>query len=49
MGGMDMTGFRMSPAGQGLMMPASEPWKPVEFGYVLAMWVGRRRVSLRQG
>jgi hypothetical protein len=20
-------------------MPASEPWKPVEFGYVLAMWV----------
>ena len=36
---MDMTGFRMIPAGQGLMMPASEPWKPVEFGYVLAMWV----------
>jgi predicted metal-binding membrane protein len=25
MGGMDMTGFRMIPAGQGLMMPASEP------------------------
>ena len=23
----------------GLMMPASEPWKPIEFGYVLAMWV----------
>jgi predicted metal-binding membrane protein len=39
MGGMDMTGFRMIPAGQGLMMPASEPWKPIEFGYVLAMWV----------
>ncbi|MFZ0151468.1 MAG: DUF2182 domain-containing protein [Xanthobacteraceae bacterium] len=39
MGGMDMTGFRMIPAGLGLMMPASEPWKPVEFGYVLAMWV----------
>jgi predicted metal-binding membrane protein len=38
MGGMDMTGFRMIPAGQGLMMPASEPWKPIEFGYVLAMW-----------
>jgi predicted metal-binding membrane protein len=39
MGGMDMTGFRMIPAGQGLMMPVSEPWKPIEFGYVLAMWV----------
>jgi predicted metal-binding membrane protein len=39
MGGMDMTSFRMIPAGQGLMMPASEPWKPIEFGYVLAMWV----------
>ncbi len=36
--GMDMTGFRMIPAGQGLMMPASEPWKPIEFGYVFAMW-----------
>lgn len=39
MGGMDMTGFRMIPAGRGLMMPASEPWKPVEFGYLFAMWV----------
>ncbi len=39
MGGMDMTGFRMIPAGQGLMMPASEPWKPIEFGYMFAMWV----------
>jgi predicted metal-binding membrane protein len=39
MGGMDMTGFRRIPAGQGLMMPVSEPWKPIEFGYVLAMWV----------
>ncbi|MGB7832103.1 MAG: hypothetical protein WBL84_07820 [Xanthobacteraceae bacterium] len=38
MGGMDMTGFRMIPAGQSLMMPASEPWKPIEFGYVFAMW-----------
>src|ERR1700751_3087076 len=38
MGGMDMSGFRMIPAGQGLMMPASEPWKPIEFGYVFAMW-----------
>jgi predicted metal-binding membrane protein len=39
MGGMDMTGFRMIPAGRGLMMPASEPWQPIEFGYVFAMWV----------
>ena len=38
MGGMDMTGFRMIPAGQGLMMPASAPWQPVEFAYVFAMW-----------
>src|SRR6516164_2794752 len=38
MDGMDMTGFRMIPAGQGLMMPASAPWQPIEFGYVLAMW-----------
>jgi predicted metal-binding membrane protein len=38
MGGMDITGFRMIPAGQSLMMPASEPWKPIEFGYVFAMW-----------
>jgi len=39
MGGMDMTGFRMIPSGQGLMITASEPWRPMEFGYVLAMWV----------
>lgn len=39
MDGMDMTGFRMIPAGQGLMMPASAPWQPIEFGYVFAMWV----------
>jgi predicted metal-binding membrane protein len=38
MGGMDMTGFRMIPAGQGLMMPANTPWQPVEFAYVFAMW-----------
>jgi predicted metal-binding membrane protein len=38
MGGMDMAGFRMIPAGRGWMMPASEPWKPFEFGYMLAMW-----------
>ena len=29
MGGMDMTGFRMIPAGRSLMMPASEPWQPM--------------------
>ena len=39
MDGMDMTGFRMIPAGQGLMMPASAPWQPIEFGYVFIMWV----------
>ncbi len=39
MGGMDMTGYRMIPAGQALMMPASSPWQPVEFAYVFAMWV----------
>jgi predicted metal-binding membrane protein len=39
MGGMDMTGFRMIPAGRSLMMPAREPWQPIEFGYVFAMWV----------
>lgn len=38
MGGMDMGGFRMIPAGRGWMMPVSEPWKPFEFGYMLAMW-----------
>ncbi len=39
MGGMDMTGFRMIPAGQSLMMPASAPWQPIEFAYVFLMWV----------
>ena len=39
MDGMDMTGFRMIPAGQGLMMPASAPWQPIEFVYVFVMWV----------
>jgi len=38
MGGMDMTGFRMIPAGMGLMLPAAEPWTGVEFGYVFVMW-----------
>src|SRR5215467_6384142 len=39
MGGMDMTGYRMIPAGQALMMPASAPWQPIEFAYVFVMWV----------
>src|SRR5258708_2162913 len=39
MGGMDMTGYRMIPAGRGLMMPADAPWQPIDFGYVFAMWV----------
>jgi len=38
MGGMDMSGFRMIPAGQGLMMPAGAPWQPIEFAYAFAMW-----------
>jgi predicted metal-binding membrane protein len=39
MDGMDMTGFRMIPAGQGWMMPVSAPWHPIEFGAVFLMWV----------
>jgi len=38
MGGMDMTGFRMIPAGMGIMLPATAPWKAIEFAYVFAMW-----------
>jgi predicted metal-binding membrane protein len=38
MGGMDMTGFRMIPAGIGIMLPADEPWHAIEFGYVFLMW-----------
>ena len=38
MGGMDMTGFRMIPAGRGLMMPATAPWQPIEFVFVFVMW-----------
>jgi predicted metal-binding membrane protein len=38
MGGMDMTGFRMIPAGIGIMLPANEPWHAIEFAYVLLMW-----------
>lgn len=38
MGGMDMTGFRMIPAGQGWMMPVAAPWRPIEFAAVFVMW-----------
>jgi predicted metal-binding membrane protein len=38
MGGMDMTGFRMVPAGIGMMMPAPAPWASMEFGFVFTMW-----------
>lgn|SRR5690349_15942357 len=38
MGGMDMAGYRMIPAGQGLMLPDRAPWQPIEFVFVLTMW-----------
>jgi predicted metal-binding membrane protein len=38
MGGMDMTGFRMIPAGIGIMAPALAPWSDIEFAFVFAMW-----------
>ena len=38
MGGMDMTGYRMIPAGIAIMLPASEPWRAIEFAYVFLMW-----------
>ena len=38
MGGMDMSGFRMIPAGIGLMMPTTAPWNAIEFAFVFAMW-----------
>src|SRR4029077_15427800 len=38
MGGMDMSGFRMIPAGIGIMAPANAPWKTIEFAFVFAMW-----------
>ena len=37
-GGMDMTGFRMIPAGMGIMAPANAPWRAIEFAFVFAMW-----------
>jgi predicted metal-binding membrane protein len=38
MGGMDMSGFRMIPAGRGWMMPSIAPWTATEFAFVFAMW-----------
>jgi len=38
MGGMDMTGFRMIPAGIGIMAPSSAPWQAIELAFVLVMW-----------
>ena len=38
MGGMDMSGFRMIPAGMGLMMPATAPWTLIELAFVFVMW-----------
>src|SRR5271169_3128897 len=39
MGGMQMSGFRMIPAGVGLMAPALAPWHWFEFPLVLLMWI----------
>lgn len=38
MDGMDMSGFRMIPAGMGLMAPADAPWRAIEFAFVFVMW-----------
>jgi predicted metal-binding membrane protein len=38
MGGMNMSGFRMVPAGIGMMAPAAAPWSAVEFAFVFVMW-----------
>src|SRR5262245_8720927 len=38
MGGMDMDGFRMIPAGIGIMAPADAPWSAIEFAFVFVMW-----------
>jgi predicted metal-binding membrane protein len=38
MGGMDMTGFRMIPAGLGFMAPVDAPWGVIEFAFVFVMW-----------
>jgi predicted metal-binding membrane protein len=38
MGGMEMDGLRMVPAGIGLMAPALAPWQSIEFALVFIMW-----------
>jgi predicted metal-binding membrane protein len=38
MGGMDVSDFRMIPAGMGIMAPALSPWRWMEFAFVFAMW-----------
>jgi predicted metal-binding membrane protein len=38
MGGMDMSDFRMIPAGLGIMAPTLSPWSGMEFAFVFAMW-----------
>ncbi len=38
MGGMDMSGFRMVPAGIGMMASVATPWSAVEFALVFVMW-----------
>jgi len=38
MGGMDMSGFRMIPAGMAMMVPTTAPWNATEFAFVFAMW-----------
>ena len=38
MDGMNMSGFRMVPAGMGMMAPAAAPWRAVEFAFVFVMW-----------
>lgn len=38
MGGMDMSGWRMVPAGIGMMAPAAAPWNAVELTFVFVMW-----------
>jgi predicted metal-binding membrane protein len=45
MAGMNMSpadpearGFRMVPAGMGMMAPATSPWSAIEFAFVFVMW-----------
>jgi predicted metal-binding membrane protein len=38
MGGMNMSGYRMVPAGMEIMVPAASPWSAVEFAFVFVMW-----------